>query len=495
MVRFGATLCLTKNMTRHPGGIMGQNFSGPELCSKSAVEVRDLLLRKEVSTEDLIAASMERIAQTGPAVNATVTTCRDRAEAAEIRGDAQQRGWLGGMPVGIKDLQGVAGVRTTFGNETLSDFVPTESDPIVERIEERGGVVIGKTNTPEMGAGANTFNAVFGMTRNPWDTRKNAGGSSGGAAASLAVGEAWLSQGSDLAGSLRTPAAYCGVVGLRPSPGLVPGGAGANGFGTEGVMGPMARSVTDCALFLDTMAGQMDRDPLTFHAPAESYLDAVGRADGKVRIAYSRDLNGFSVTSDAMDAVLRAALAKVEAGGAVVDEGCPDLPDMDKTYRTLRAMLWAAGPARLPEAVTSKFKRTLSENIEVGLNLTASEIYDAQIGRTKLYRNTVSFLQDFDVLAFPVVGLFAGPVEEEYPTEIDGKPLGDYLEWLKYSFLSPTTTLPSISVPVGFNDDGMPVGIQLLAGPRGEARLLQVARAFEVACGGPLGPIDPVVRH
>ena len=472
-------------------------FSGHELSAKEAHEVVDLLRAGEISPAELVDISAGRIEAVEPDVNATVTVCADRARtaAAEWDGcDPSDAGWLGGLPIGIKDLMMVEGVRSTNGTPGKADFIAPKSHHLVHRLERRGGLVMGKTNTPEEGAGGNTFNPVFGATRNPWDTSKNAGGSSGGAAVSLATGEVWLSHGSDLAGSLRTPAAYCGVIGMRPSPGVASGGSEANRFGTEGVQGPMACSVRDCALFLDAMAGFEPSAPLSWPAPQTPYQKSVMEADGKVRIAYSRDMNGFAYTSKEMDEHLRGALEKVAAGGAVIDEACPDVDGLDRTYRTLRAMVWAAGPGREKASVQDQYKFTLMDNIRQGRELTADDIYDAQLGRAQLYDRTVNFLKDFDVLACPVVGLMPGPVEEEYPRVIDGVELTDYLDWLKFSFLSTTVSLPSISVPVGLRN-GIPVGIQLIGQPRGEARLLQVARAFEVACGGPLGPIDPVRRH
>ncbi len=376
----------------------------------------------------------------------------------------------------------------------LSDNIPNHSDYFVERLETRGAIVMGKTNTPEMGAGGNTFNDIFGHTRNPWNTTKNAGGSSGGAAVALATGEVWLSQGSDLAGSLRTPAAYCGVVGLRPSPGIVPSGPSNISFQISGVTGPMARSTLDCALFLDAMSGFEPRTPVNYPAPNQPYQQAVLQADEKVRIAYSRDWNGFTVTTNDMDRYLRRALALVEAQGGLVEEVCPELPGLDHAYRVYRAMLWASGPGRAPESIQKHFKPTLLSNIEYGRNLSIDDVYNADISRSILYNNMYELLTNFDVLACPVVGLEAGPIEEEYPTHIDGYPLDDYIEWLKFSYLSTITTLPSISVPVGFTDSGMPVGIQLIGGPRGEARLLAVARAVEQAMGGALGPIDPICK-
>ncbi len=474
------------------------SFTGPHLCSLSACDAVDLLRKGEVSSIELLDAVFERVDQVELAVNAMPTLCRERAETAARaldNGERDHPGWLGGLPIAIKDLNAVAGVRTTKGTLGLADNIPDTSDPFVEQLEQRGGVVVGKTNTPEFGAGANTFNAVFGMTRNPWDTSLNAGGSSGGAAVSLATGEVWLSHGSDLAGSLRTPAAYCGVVGFRPSPGVAGGGPADLRFHTEGVQGPMARSVRDCALFLDTMAGFNPANPISFPPPSKPYQQSVIEAGQKVRIAYTSDMNGFSFVSKKMDAHIRVALGKVEQGGGIVEETCPELPELDKTYRVLRAMLWAVGPGRAPDTIQKHFKQTLRENIEFGRSLTIDDVYDAQTNRSLLFDNMAEFLQVFDVLACPVVGLDPGPVEEEYPTELDGERLDDYITWLRYSYLATATGLPAISVPVGLSNDGVPVGLQLIGPPRGEAKLLAVARAVELAVGGPLGPVDPNVTH
>ncbi|MGI3165395.1 amidase [Pseudooceanicola sp. 200-1SW] len=469
-------------------------FTGPELCRLSAHEAVGLLRRGEIAPAELIAAAMTRIDQVEPEVNALPTTCQARAEAAaaSLAGDPAHPGWLAGLPLAIKDLSEVAGVRATFGTRGMTAHVPETSSPIVTRIEARGGVVLAKSNTPEFGAGANTFNDVFGYTRNPWDTTRNAGGSSGGAAAALATGEVWLAHGSDLAGSLRTPAAYCGVVGLRPSPGRVPGAPAHSRFNMEAVQGPMARSVLDCALFLDAMAGEMRGEPLSQPAPATPFQDAVTRAEGRIRIAFAPDLGGFAPVSAAMEDHLRQALARVVAQGAVIDETCPPLPDLDPCYRTLRAMLWAAGPGRAAPRVQRHFKRSLQANIDQGRALDIEDVLDAQQARSRLYDIVQGFMAGFDVLACPVVGLMPGPVEEEYPREIDGQPLEDYIGWLRFSFLAPVTGLPAISVPVGRGPGGLPVGLQLIGQPRGEAALLAAARAVERACGGPLGPIDPM---
>ncbi|WP_461384558.1 amidase, partial [Devosia indica] len=310
-----------------------------------------------------------------------------------------------------------------------------------------------------------------------------------------ATGEVWLSHGSDLAGSLRTPAGYCGVVGLRPSPGRAGGGAASLAFSTEGVQGPMGRSVRDCALFLDTMAGFDPRQPLSLDAPSTPFQQAVIEAGPNVTIAYAPTLNGFAPVEREIDTVLRGALEKVAGAGGFVEEACPDLPALYETYITLRAMAWAALPGRLPDAIQKHYKRTLSENIALGRALTAEQIYDAQRNRSVLYDHTARFLERFDVLACPVVGLEPGLVEKEYPAEVDGKPVTDYVDWLRFSFLATTTALPAISVPAGFTKSGMPVGIQLIGPPRGEAKLLAVARAVEDAVQFGHAPIDPINKH
>jgi amidase len=462
-----------------------QRFTGPPLCRLQAHEMVKLLKKREVSPSEALSAALTRIEQVEPLVNAMPTLCIDRARAAILelprrrQANGRHGGWLAGLPIGIKDLTAVAGVRTTMGSRGLKDVIARESDPLVELLEARGAIIVGKTNTPEMGAGGNTFNDVFGITRNPWNVHMNAGGSSGGAAVSLATGEVWLSHGSDLAGSLRTPAAYCGVIGLRPSPGRAGGAPQPIAFNTEGVQGPMARTVMDTALFLDAMAGYDARIPISIEAPRESFQNAVRRAEPRVRIAYSADLNGFAALEQEIDTVIRGALRKIEAAGAMVEDACPALPQLESSYLTLRAMLWAALAGRLPADVQAHYKPTLRENIEVGRRLTAEQIYDAQRNRSVLYGTMHGFLAGFDVLACPTVGCVPGRVEEEYPVFVAGRQLADYIEWLRFSFLATTTGLPALSLPVGFTEGGMPVGLQLIGPPRGEAKLLGVASIIE----------------
>lgn len=475
---------------------MTHDYTGPELCALSAVEAVEALTSGEVSPLEMIDAALTRIAAVEPAINALPTLCADRARdraASLTRGE--EAVWLAGLPIAIKDLTPVEGVRTTWGTKAFADFVPDESSPLVDTLERRGAVVLAKSNTPEMGAGGNTFNEVFGPTFNPWDNRLNAAGSSGGAAASLATGEVWLAHGSDLGGSLRTPAAYCGVIGLRPSPGRAGGGSKDYAFSQEGVQGPMARTAEDCALFLDAMTGADPRQPLTFDAPEESFLSATRRAEPPKRIAFSPDLGGYGPVEADVRRLMGDAMAALGGLGTDIVMADPPTEGLDETYLTLRAMTWAAGPMQHPETVTRHFKQTLRENAEQGLALTTGQIINAQRRRSSLYLELELFMRDVDAIACPVVGIGALPQEVEWVREVDGQPTAHYMDWLKWSYLASTCGLPAISVPIGFADSGAPMGVQFIGRPRGEAGLLQIAKVMESVIPGFGKPIDPVVRR
>ena len=469
------------------------NFSGPELCRLSAYKVVGMLKAGDISTADLIDSATRRIAKTGPIINATPTLCKDRALTATLNlKESDHAGWLAGLPISIKDLNSVAGVRTTFGSKGFSDFIPQESDPLVEKLEARGGVVLGKTNTPEFGAGGNTFNDIFGPTLNPWNISLNPGGSSGGAAASLAAGEIWLSQGSDHGGSLRTPAAYCGIVGLRPSPGIAGGPGKDNAFMTEGVQGPMARSVTDCALFLDAMSGFDPRIPISYPGASTSYQEAVLCANGKLKIAFAPDLGGFGQVDAEMDGHLQAVLIQLQKNGVNVEEACVDLSELEQTYHSLRGLMWATTARRLPQEVQRHFKLTLSQNTAFGQALNIDNIVDANLNRSLIFNSMIDLFEKFDVLACPTVGCMPHSTSEEWVRNVGGVELVGYMDWLRFAFLATVTGLPAISIPVGLGPRGLPVGLQLIGKPRGEAALLAAARFVEKTVGGPLGPIDPI---
>jgi len=471
-------------------------FSGPDICKLEAVEVVAMLRAGDVTPGELLDATFQRIEAVEPAVNATPTVCPERAYEAASRIDpagSDAAGWLAGLPVGIKDLTPVSGVRTTFGTKGHANFVPDLSDPLVERLEGNGGVVAGKTNTPELGAGGNTFNDVFGPTLNPWNTELNAGGSSGGAAASLATGEFWLSHGSDHGGSLRTPASFCGLVGLRPSPGRAGGGPKDAGFIIEGVQGPMARSVRDCALFLDAMAGFEPRFPISYPAPDTPFQQAVAEADGRIRVAFTPDLNGFAPVDTEVVEHLRGTMGLLEKNGATVEENHPRIDALEETYHTLRGINFATGAGRMPAEIQQHFKQTLADNVAFGRAMTMDSIVEAQRNRSTIFNTMVAFFDSYDVLAMPTVGCLPHPQTEEWVREIGGQTLTGYMDWLRFAFLATVTGLPAISVPAGIGAKGLPIGLQLVGKPRGEADLLAAARAVEVAVGGPLGPIDPII--
>jgi len=457
-------------------------FTGPELCAQSAVAVRRLLQTREISPLDLLEASEARVAQTEPRQNAMVTRCFGRARA-RIRPDTL----LGGIPIGVKDLTEVAGVRTTYGTIGMQHHVPTESDPLVHTMEANGALVVGKTNTPEMGAGANTFNDVFGPTGNPHNLALNAGGSSGGAASGLATGQVWLSHGSDYGGSLRTPAAYCNVVGLRPSPGRA-GGSGQL-FDTLGVQGPMARNVADCALFMDAMSGG-EGGPIGYPAPDTPFLSAVERAPERVRIGFMPDLCGHAPVEPDVQDCLKVALEQAVRAACVVEEVALDTSGLDECFRALRALSFATSNLSLPAEITRHFKATIKGNAADAERLRADDLARAALTRAALYREATALLGAFDVLACPVVGLGPLPREVEFPPEVAGIKSRDYIDWLGFSNLATVTGLPALSLPVGRVAGGMPMGIQLIGGNRGEAGLLAAARALERILAIDTHPVD-----
>ena len=451
-----------------------------------------MLKAGEISPSELITIASERMDKVEPAINACPTRCEERAQkAAQELEFSDDPSWLAGLPLPIKDLSAVDGVRSTWGTKGLADYVPDASDPIVRRLESQGAIVLAKSNTPEFGAGANTFNDVFGPTLNPWNTGKNAGGSSGGAAAALATGEFWLAHGSDHAGSLRTPAAYCRVVGMRPSPGRVPSG-GALSFAREGVQGPMARNVEDCALFLDAMCGFDQSAPISFPGPTEPYLKSTLSGIQDCRIAYAPTLGGYGPVEPEIQTVMDAAMVAIGKNGANVDDACPDLGPLEPTYRTLRGAMWAAAIGREADNIQQHIKTTLRQNIAFGQGLSIDDIIDAQLGRSVIFDNMARFFDTFDVLATAVVGCAPKDIEIEYPQTVGGEEMEDYISWLKFAFLSSTVGLPAISVPVGFTPDGLPVGLQLIGAHRGEAKLLQIANLLEKSLMLDLSPIDPM---
>lgn len=467
-----------------------------EMIRWTATEAVARLKAREVSPLELIDAAADRIAAVEPALNALPTLCLERArEGARALKlpEAPGPGHLYGLPIAIKDLTEIEGVRTTFGSSVFADHVPEQSDLMVQRLEARAGLVVAKANTPEFGAGAQTFNEVFGTTRNPWNTAKTPGGSSGGSAVAVASGEVWLAQGSDLGGSLRIPAAFTGCVGLRPSPGRVAHGPAKLPFAPNSVEGPMARTVADIALFLDAMAGQHPLDPLSLPEPATSFQAALAGARPPKRIAFSMDLGGISPIHRDVRAATEAALEHFRAIGSDIVELDVDFSDAEPIFQVLRAAQFAAVHAETLARHREKLKPEVVWNIEKGLKLTADDIGRAERARADLYQRFVSRFADVDLVVTPTVNTPPFDADIRYLEALEGRSFESYVSWLIMTFAITLTTCPAISLPCGLTPDGLPVGLQLVGPPRGEATLLGAAHLFERAAGlASRLPLDPV---
>jgi len=461
-----------------------------DLIRLSASEAVERLKRKEVTPLELIDAAVERIAAVEPKVNALPTLCLDRARDHAkrlMRGEGREAegepGWLGGLPVAIKDLTDVAGVRTTYGSPIFRDHVPAASHPLVERIERKGGIVIAKSNTPEFGAGGNTFNEVFGRTLNPWNTALTCGGSTGGGAVSLATGEVWLAHGTDHGGSLRKPGTYCSVVGLRPSPGRVTRGTVNNLWSPLSVQGPMARNIPDLALFLDTMAGWCPHDPMTFDAPAVSFTDAVAAARMPKRIAYTDTFGGVVPVDAETRAICAAAARRFAELGATVEEAYPDIGNVGEAFLALRSQHFVVDRELQLRSHRELIKQDIIWNTERGLNQTPSRIAWAERERAAFVRRMVAFFQKFDLLVTPGAATPAFDVTLRHPEVIDGVKQENYMAASLITSAITVTSCPAVSVPCGFDRFGRPVGLQIVAPPRGEALALQAAALFERLSG------------
>lgn len=472
--------------------------SDDTLWRLTARETVKLLRQRQVSPAELVDIAAARIAATDPALNALPTLCIERAyEKARLldRLPADHPGWLAGLPIAVKDLEDVEGVRTTYGSPIFGDNVPRRTDLGVQALEQRGALVVAKSNTPEFGAGAQTFNEVFGVTRNPWDTRMTCAGSSGGAAVAVAAGQVWLATGSDLGGSLRTPASFCSVVGLRPSPGRVPHGPTAVPLDPYAVNGPMGRTVGDVALMLDAYAGYRAGDPISLDAPATPFQWSVDNPTAPRRIGWTPDLGQCPVDPEVRD-ICVAAVQRFSELGTVVEDRAPDCEGAREAFQTMRAHNMAIARRRLLEKHRDKMKPEVIWNIQAGLKLTAADIRRATVLQAQLYQRFVAFFNDYDLLALPTAIAPPFPVEKRYLDEVAGVKFETYVDWILITSIITMTGCPAISIPCGFTRDGLPVGLQLVGRPRGEAALLSAAALFEALMGiAPSLPIDPRVRH
>ncbi|WUI01679.1 amidase [Spirillospora sp. NBC_00431] len=450
---------------------------------------RELVRRmraRELSARDVVRAHLDQIERTNPQVNAIVTLIAERALEQARRADERlaagaETGPLHGLPVAHKDTHATEGIRTTSGSPIFADLVPVADELVVERMRAAGVIAIGKTNVPEFAAGSHTFNPVFGVTRNPYDLSRSAGGSSGGAAAALACGMHPIADGSDMGGSLRNPASFCNVVGFRPSPGRVPAWPVPAGWATMGVQGPMAREVADVALLLSVLAGPDPRSPIALETPGSVFAAPLDRDIAGLRVAWSPDLGGMVPVDPAVTAVLAPAVKVFEELGCAVDEACPDLSGADEVFRTLRAWQWDLSLGALLDERRADFKASLAGNIDAGRALTGADVGRAEVLHTALFHRVREFFGRYDVLLLPVSQVQPFDAAIEYPDEVAGHPMPDYLEWMRSCFLVSATGCPALSVPAGFTGDGLPVGLQIVGPHRADLAVLQAGHAFEQA--------------
>lgn len=463
--------------------------SGPEdqICSLTAVELAALIRAKQLSAREAMSAHLRRIERANPKVNAIVTLVAEQAmENARLADEAQGRGEalgpLHGLPVAHKDLFETAGIRTTFGSPLFRDNVPAQDALPVARIKRAGAIALGKTNTPEFGAGSQTFNTVFGATRNPYGLTKTCGGSSGGSAVSLACGMVPLADGSDAGGSLRNPAAFCGVVGLRPAPGRVPEMAIGNAWFTLSVAGPMARTVADAALLLSVMAGPDPRCPISIAEPGSRFAGNLDRDFRGTRVAWFRNLGGVPFDRRILE-VVNAQRSVFEDLGCVVEEAEPDFSGADEAFNTLRAWGFLTVLGDLARLRSDQVKETILWEVARGAKLTASELARAESLHTAVWHRMRIFLEKYDYFILPTTQVPPFDVDQPYVTEIEGARMESYIDWMKSCYWISILETPSISVPCGFTPEGLPVGIQIVGRHRDEWSVLQMGRAFEGARG------------
>lgn len=459
---------------------------GPALSVDSTARAQAAALRaKEISARELLDLHLDRIAERNPELNAVVSLDPERARSAAAAADqalvtGADPGPLHGLPFAFKDTHAAAGWRTTYGSPLFAEHVPETDELIVERIRRAGAVPIGKTNVPEFAAGSHTFNPVFGTTLNPHDPSRSAGGSSGGAACALAAGMVPLAEGSDMGGSLRNPASFCGVVGLRPSWGRVPEWPQANMWETTSTGGPMARTVGDLALLLSVLAGPDPRAPHALGDPGATFAPPLEPAPlAGLRVALSPDLGGAFAVDAEVGAVVEAAGRALAGAGASVGGAVPDLTGADECFRTLRAWHFQARFGDLLAEHPERFKASLAANIRAGETLTGPDIALAYRRRTALAHRMREFFTEHDVLVLPVSQVPPFPADQEFPTAIDGRPMESYLDWMRSAYLITVTGCPAISVPFGTTPDGLPVGIQIVARHGADRFLLEVAAAVE----------------
>jgi amidase len=461
--------------------------AAPEICFTSAVEMARLIRTRKLSAREALAEHLKQVERVNPKVNAIVTLVAEMATEAAAKADEMQArkeklGALHGLPVAHKDLMETRGIRTTFGSPLFKDYIPSDDDLIVERMRRAGAITIGKTNTPEFGAGSQTFNTVFGATRNPWDLTKTCGGSSGGAAVALACGFAPVASGSDTGGSLRNPAAFCNVVGFRPSPGRVPNPKAAFAWSTLSTSGCLGRSVADLALALSTIAGPDKRVPISIHEPGEVLARPLERNLKGVRVAWYKDLGGVPF-DPSVRAVIDRQHATFESLGCIVEQAEPDFAPAEVSFRILRAWNTANSHGAQLKQHPDAFKDTLKAEIEEGLRLSGTDVARGETAHGEMWRRFQAFLEKYEYFVLPTTQLPPFDVNTPYPTEIAGVKFDSYIDWMKSCWYISATGNPAASIPAGFTPEGLPVGIQIVGRYGEDFGVLQMAHAFEQATG------------
>ena len=463
----------------------GDDASPDALHWWTARQLAAAIRTRELSAREVVTWHLERIEAVNPRVNAIVTV-RPEAALAEAAvaderavGGGQRLGPLHGLPIAIKDLEDTAGIRTTYGSAAFADNVPAADSLVVQRLKAAGAIVVGKTNTPEFGVGSHTFNEVFGATRNPWALDRSAGGSSGGAGAALAAGLIPVADGSDHGGSIRNPASFNNIVGLRPTPGLVPVGGDGDVWDAASVVGPMARTVGDLALMLTAISGPDPRFPLSHGDPSSFAAELRGDMAG-LRIAWCPDLGGLPIESEVL-AVLDGARALLEALGCDVHDVDLDLRAADEAFETLRAVAFVRAFAPILPTLRTTAKATLLWNIAQGMSLDGPAVARAIAARSTVFATVAELLERFDLLASPAAQVVPFAVDLEYPPEVAGVAMPHYLGWMRVCSRITVSAHPVAAVPAGFTDSGLPVGMQFVGRYRDDRRLLEHAAAWEAA--------------
>ena len=453
-----------------------------------ALDVIAGLNKQELSATELLQDTYEHIAEHNNDLNAICTlrpfeeALVDAREVDARRGRGEVMPPLAGLPMAIKDLASTKGLLTTMGSPILKDNVPDTDSLFVSRLRAAGAVIIGKTNTPEFGAGSHTFNPVFGTTRNPYDCRRIAGGSSGGAAVALASGMLALADGSDMGGSLRNPAAYNNVVGLRPSMGRVPSWPLLSSrFARMAVEGPMARTVEDCALLLSVMAGPDQRDPRSSAWPVDDFTASLETDVSQYRLGWAPRPMGIPVEADVSKVLSRAAQRMWQLCPSTEEIDLNELVGAMDVFEIIRAAAFAMLMGDLYRTHSGDMKPTLRDNIAQGIHLSVDEIYRAEHLRSTLFEKLLGLFERFDYLLLPVTQVMPFPVEVEYPEVIEGKPMANYIEWMSSCCMLSPFDVPCLSVPAGFNEEGLPVGLQIVGRPGDDLGVLRLGYAFQQA--------------